>query len=99
MRKAELLQMLRRGVERETYRKDKVPTLKGSEPSRGHRQGADDTAKLGGYWRGMKGLRGKPSQRRGALSWSLEVCSLRQTQGIWGERGFTFQAVGTESQR
>lgn len=54
MRKAELLQMLRRGVETETYRKDTVPTLKGSEPSRRHRQGADDTAKLGGYWSGYE---------------------------------------------
>lgn len=83
----------------ETYRKDKVPTMKGSESSRGHRQGADDTAKLGGYWRGMKGLCGKSSRKRGALSWSLEVCSHCQTQGMWGERGFSFQAVGTESHR
>lgn len=33
MRKAELLQMLRMGAEIETYRKDKVPTLKGGGQS------------------------------------------------------------------
>lgn len=35
MRKSELLQMPGMEGERETYRKDKVPTLKGPEPSGG----------------------------------------------------------------